>query len=211
MQFVKVKISIFLSNGFHQKNVLDYRMDKRFYMLKAIFTIVALSCTILLFGQTYTPADKGSTVRFVIKNFGINTGGTFEGLTGTITFDPASLSTASFNVSVDAKTVDTDMEARDNHLRKAEYFDVEKYPRLSFRSTKVTTTTKEGYLYMYGIITIKNVSKEISFPFKQTSKDGGILFEGAFDLNRRDFGVGGKSFSMADDLTVELSIFAKKN
>ena len=66
------------------------------------------------------------------------------------------------------------MEARDNHLRKAEFFDVEKYPKLSFKSTKITTTNKEGYLFMFGVITIKDVSKEISFPFKQTSKDGGV-------------------------------------
>ena len=84
-------------------------------------------------------------------------------------------------------------------------------PKISFKSTKVTPTNKDGHLYMYGVITIKNVSKEISFPFTQKSKDGGILFEGEFKLNRRDFGVGGKSFSMSDDLTVELSIFAKKN
>jgi polyisoprenoid-binding protein YceI len=180
-------------------------------MLKGIFTTLAQASTTLVFSQTYTPTDEGSKVRFVIKNFGINTGGTFDGLSGSITFDPSSLTTASFDVSVDSKTVDTDMEARDNHLRKAEYFDVEKYPKLSFRSTKVTTTNKEGYLFMFGVITIKNVSKEISFPFKQTSKDGGILFEGEFKLNRRDFGVGGKSFSMSDELTVELSVFAKKS
>ena len=180
-------------------------------MLKGIFTTLAIFSTILIFSQTYTPTDEGSKVRFVIKNFGINTGGTFDGLSGNITFDPSSLATASFTVSVDSKTVDTDMEARDNHLRKEEYFDVEKYPKLSFRSTKVTTTNKEGYLFIFGVITIKNVSKEISFPFKQTSKDGGILFEGEFKLNRRDFGVGGKSFSMSDELTVELSVFAKKS
>lgn len=180
-------------------------------MLKKIFTIVSIFSTVILSAQTYTPTDQGSKVRFVIKNFGINTGGTFDGLSGNITFDPASLATASFTVSVDAKTVDTDMEARDNHLRKAEFFDVEKYPRLSFRSTKVTTTNKDGYLFMYGVITIKNVSKEISFPFTPISKDDGILFEGEFKLNRRDFGVGGKSFSMGDELTVELSIFARKS
>ena len=180
-------------------------------MLRQVFTALAIFGTVIAFGQTYTPTDNGSKVRFVIKNFGINTGGTFDGLSGTITFDPATLATASFDVSVAAKTVDTDMEARDNHLRKAEYFDVEKYPRISFKSTKVTTTNKDGYLFMFGIITIKNVSKEISFPFTQKSQEGGILFEGDFKLNRRDFGVGGKSFSMADDLTVELSIFAKKN
>lgn len=180
-------------------------------MLKRIFTILTLFSAAITFGQSYTPTDAGSKVRFVIKNFGINTGGTFEGLAGSIVFDPAQLSTAAFNVSVDSKTVDTDMEARDNHLRKEEYFDVEKYPKLTFKSTKITTTNKPDYLFMYGVITIKNVSKEISFPFSQKAKDGGILFEGEFKLNRRDFGVGGKSFSMSDELTVELSIFAKKN
>ena len=180
-------------------------------MIKKVLTAIALFCVVTAFGQNYTPADDGSKVRFVIKNFGINTGGTFEGLAGIITFDPANLANASFNVTVDAKTVDTDLEARDNHLRKEEYFDVEKYPKVSFRSTKITTTNKEGYLYMFGIITIKNTSKEISFPFKQTNKDGGILFDGEFKLNRRDFGVGGKSFSMSDELNVELSIFAKKS
>jgi len=180
-------------------------------MIKKILTAVSLFCVITVFGQNYTPADAGSKVRFVIKNFGINTGGTFEGLAGSILFDPANLTSASFNVSVEAKTVNTDMEGRDNHLRKAEYFDVEKYPKISFRSTRITTTNKEGYLYMFGVITIKNVSKEVSFPFKQTSKDDGVLFEGEFKLNRLDFGVGGKSFSMADELNVELSVFAKKS
>ena len=180
-------------------------------MFKKVFTAIALFCVVTAFGQNYTPTDAGSKVRFVIKNFGINTGGTFEGLTGSVVFDPANLAGASFNVSVDAKSVNTDMEARDNHLRKEEYFDVEKYPKITFRSTKITTTNKEGYLFMFGVITIKNISKEISFPFQQTSKDGGVLFEGEFKLNRRDFGVGGKSFSMSDELNVELSIFAKKS
>ena len=180
-------------------------------MLKRSLLVIALFISAISFGQAYTPTDAGSKVRFVIKNFGISTGGTFDGLSGSITFDAASLATASFNVSVDAKTVDTDIEARDNHLRKAEYFDVEKYPKISFRSTKITTTNKPEYLYMTGVITIKNVSKEISFPFTHTAKDGGILFAGEFKLDRREFGVGGKSFSLSDQLTVELSIFAKKN
>lgn len=180
-------------------------------MLKISFTAVTLFITIASFGQTYTPTDAGSKVYFVIKNFGINTGGTFDGLAGSITFDPANLSAASFDVTVDAKTVDTDIEARDNHLRKAEYFDVEKYPKISFRSTKITATNKDGYLYMFGVITIKNVSKDISFPFTQTSKDGGILFKGDFKLDRKEFGVGGSSFSLSDDVSIQLSIFAKKN
>lgn len=180
-------------------------------MQKGVLFLLAILNVYIASAQTYTPADAGSKVRFVIKNFGINTGGTFDGLSGSITFDAANLSASQFDVSVDAKSVDTDMEARDNHLRKAEYFDVEKFPKLTFKSTKITKTNKDGYLYMFGTITIKGVSKEISFPFTYKSKDDGYLFEGEFKLNRRDFGVGGKSFSMSDELTVELSVFAKKN
>ena len=81
----------------------------------------------------------------------------------------------------------------------------------TFKSTKITATNKDGYLYMFGVITIKNVSREISFPFTHTSKDDGILFKGDFKLNRKDFGVGGNSFSLSDEVSIELSIFAKKN
>jgi polyisoprenoid-binding protein YceI len=169
--------------------------------------IVILSVTV--FAQTYTPVGQGSKVHFVINNFGIATGGDFSGLTGSIKFDPNNLVASDFDVSVDASTIDTDVEARDNHLRKAEYFDVSNYPKLSFKSTKITKTNKDGYLYMFGNLTIKGVSKDIKFPFTATPKDGGYLFEGSFKLNRRDFGVGKNSISLSDDLTVSLSILAK--
>jgi polyisoprenoid-binding protein YceI len=179
-------------------------------MKKTLALILLAFTSIYSIAQTYTPVDEGSKVKFVIKNFGINTGGTFEGLTGTIKFDPDNPANASFDVSVDAKTVDTDIEARDKDLRKNHYFDVEKYPTLSFKSTRVTKTNTKEYLYLFGNITIKGVTKEIKFPFKATPKDGGYLFEGSFDLNRRDFNVGSRSMSLSDVLTVTLSVFAKK-
>jgi polyisoprenoid-binding protein YceI len=172
-----------------------------------IFSLFVFSFT--LFAQTLTAVNNGSKVHFVINNFGIATGGGFSGLTGTIKFDPANLSAADFDVSVDANTVDTDIEARDNHLRRTEYFDVKNYPKISFKSTKVTKTNKDGYFYMFGNITIKGITKEIKFPFSATAKDGGYLFEGSFKLNRRDFGVGRSSLSLSDDLTVSLSVLAK--
>ena len=179
--------------------------------MKKIFTLILFSSfTILSISQIYTPVDEGSKVKFVIKNFGISTGGTFDGLSGTINFDPNNLSQASFTVSVDAKTVDTDVESRDNHLRREEYFYVEKYPKLLFQSTRITKTNNSDYLYMFGNITIKGTTKEIQFPFKATPKDGGYLFEGSFKLNRRDFNVGGSSISMSDNLDVSLSVYAKK-
>jgi len=163
----------------------------------------------ILFGQTYTPVDDGSRVHFVIDNFGIATGGDFKGLSGTIKYDPSNPTTADFDVNIDASTVNTDIESRDNHLRRKEYLDVKNYPKLSFKSTRITKANKDGYLYMFGTITIKGVTKEINFPFTVTAKNGGYLFEGSFKLNRRDFGVGKGSISLSDDLTVSLSVFAK--
>jgi len=179
-------------------------------MKKFLTTFIFSSLTLWIFAQTYKPVDSESKVKFVIKNFGINTGGIFKGLDGTINFDPANLAAATFDVNVDAKTVDTDVESRDNHLRKEEYLNVEKFPTLNFKSTKVTKTNSNEFLYMFGNITIKGVTKEIKFPFKASQKDEGFLFEGTFKLNRRDFGVGGNSLSLSDELTVTLSVLAKK-
>ena len=166
--------------------------------------------TLYSISQDYTPIDQGSKVKFVINNFGIATGGTFEGLSGIIKYDPNNPTQATFSVSVEVKTIDTDIESRDKDLRKQHYFDVETYPTITFTSTRVTKTNTKDYLYMFGNITIKGITKEIKFPFKAIPKDGGFLFEGSFDLNRRDFKVGSKSMSLSDELTVTLSVFAKK-
>jgi polyisoprenoid-binding protein YceI len=179
---------------------------KRLFLVCSFFTF-----SFLIFAQSYTPVDNESRIHFVIDNFGIATGGDFTGISGTIKFDPADLTTADFDVSVDAGSINTDIEARDNHLRKSDYLDVKNYPRILFKSSRITKTNKDGYWYMFGMITIKGVAKEIKFPFTATAKDGGYLFEGNFKLNRRDFGVGGRSISLSDDLTVSLSVFAKAN
>jgi polyisoprenoid-binding protein YceI len=180
--------------------------------MKKILVTVALfyGVVTLMAQQTYTPGDAGSKVHFVIKNFGIKTGGDFTGLKGIVKFDANNLSASSFNVTVDANTVNTDNSSRDGHLRKSEYFDVAKYPVISFVSTKIVSSTVAGRFYMYGNLIIKGVTKPVEFGFGAIAKDGGYLFDGTFEINRRDFGVGGNSVSLADKLKVTLSIFAKK-
>lgn|SRR4030095_2924265 len=191
-----------------KKRSFILKMNKRI-MKRLIFTLFILISSFGLFAQTYAPVDNGSKVHFVIKNFGIATGGDFSGLSGSIKFDPANLGSSEFDVSVDANSVDTDIESRDKDLRKAAFFDVANYPKLTLKSTKITKTNKDGYYYLFGNLTIKGVTKEVKFPFTATAKDGGYLFEGSFKLNRRDFGVGGSSLSLGDDLTVSLSVLAK--
>lgn len=143
-----------------------------------------------------TPVEAGSKVHFVIKNFGFKTGGDFKGIKGRIQFDPAQFASSDFEVSIDAATIDTDNSTRDEHLRGSEYFDVEKYKTITFKSTKVVRSTKAGRFYMYGNLTIKGVTKPVEFGFGATPQDGGYVFDGEFRINRLDFGVGGSSVSM---------------
>jgi len=178
--------------------------------MKIIITLFTLFIVAVnTHAQNLQPVDEGSKVHFVIKNFGINASGDLSGLSGSIKFDPANFAASVFDVSVNAASIDTDNNARDNHLRKEEYFDVEKYKTIHFQSTKVTRSSKAGRFFLFGDLTIKGVTKPISFPFSATAKNGGYLFEGNFEINRRDFGVGGSSVSMADKLKVQLSILAK--
>jgi polyisoprenoid-binding protein YceI len=157
----------------------------------------------------YKPVDKGSSVQFTIKNFGINTGGSFSGLQGEINFDSHDLSRSSVNVSIDANSINTDNQLRDDHLRQDAYFDVKEYPRISFVSTKITTSNKSGVLFIFGKLTLKNQTRDISFPFTATPNGNGYVFNGTFTINRKDFGVGGTSI-ISNNLEVLLSILARK-
>ena len=177
-------------------------------MKKSVFlSIIVITCNLSI--AQYKPVDNGSSIQFKIKNFGINTGGSFTGLQGNIIFDINHLNTANFDVSLDANTINTGIDMRDNHLRNDSYFDVKNYPRIHFVSTKVTPSTKAGVLFIFGKLTIKNQTKDISFPFTATTNNDGYLFKGVFNINRRDFGVGGSSI-ISDDLEVQLSVLAKK-
>jgi polyisoprenoid-binding protein YceI len=177
--------------------------------MKTVYLVTSLLFTaIVTYTQNYTPSDAGSKVHFVIKNFGIKTGGDFTGIKGSIVFDPKALNNSKFNVTVNAATVDTDNNARDKHLRKAEYFDIDKYPLISFVSTGVTKSKIEGRFYVFGDLTIKGVTKAVEFGFSAAPLASGYLFKGEFTINRRDFGVGGSSFSMSDNLVVSLTVSA---
>jgi polyisoprenoid-binding protein YceI len=155
--------------------------------------------------QILEPVDEGSHVEFRIKNFGSTVGGMMKGIKGEIQFNPKIVSLSKFDVSVESNTVNTGIGMRDNHLRKEEYFNVGNYPHLRFVSTNVSLSGKSGEYLMTGNLTIKNTTHSISFPF--TYVDG--LFTGQFQIDRRDYDVGGNSISMSDNVTVRLRIMTK--
>lgn len=158
--------------------------------------------------QNIKPVSTFSKVAFTIKNLGINTTGYFKEIGGTIHFDPKNPTHVKFEINIPTKSLDTDNSVRDRHLIKEEYFNIDAFPTITFSSTKINES-KLGNYELEGQLTIKGVVKTISFPFSISPKEGGILFEGKFSLNRRDFGVGGRSFTLSDNLIVNLSVFAK--
>jgi polyisoprenoid-binding protein YceI len=148
------------------------------------------------------PVDADDAITFNIKNFGINTKGSFKGLKGTINWDAGNLSSSSFNVSVDVNTINTGIELRDKDLQKETYFNSAKYPTINFVSTSVSESNVTGNL------TIKGVTKQITFPFTVTPSGNGYLFQGDFSISRKDFGVGGGSVVLSDHVDVSLKVQA---
>jgi polyisoprenoid-binding protein YceI len=176
--------------------------------MKRIIIIIALAVLGKLASAQYQPVKEGSTVQFTIKNFGFNVSGSFTGLTGVVRFDSQNPGSASFDVSLDAASVNTDNNMRDDHLRRPSYFDAEKYPRIRLVSGKVTTTGKNGVYLFTGKLTIKDHTKDVSFPFTSESVGGGYRFKGGFTINRKDFDVGGTS-TISDKLEVALDVIVK--
>ena len=108
-------------------------------------TFLFLLCATLA-ANVSEPVDQASSVSFTIANFGIDVTGSFSGLQGVIHFDPASPQTASFDVSIDAASVNTGNTLRDSHLKGEDYFDVQHYPRIRLVSTTVTRTAS-GFVF----------------------------------------------------------------
>lgn len=175
------------------------------YLLIAFFAISAAAAN----AQKFTPQNEGSKVHFVIKNIGINTGGDLSGLKGSIIFDAKKPAKASIDVTADVSTIDTDNERRDNHLKKDDFFDAEKYPTIHIVSTSITPGKDLKSFIFKGNLTIKDITKPIEFPFTAEGLNGGALFTGSFDINRNDFGVGKSSATMSDNVAVTLKVFAK--
>ncbi|MEI6263512.1 MAG: YceI family protein [Sphingobacteriia bacterium] len=166
------------------------------------FFVFALSA------QTIKPTDNGSEIFFSINNFGLSTKGSLSGLSGSIIWNTADLKTASFNVSVASKTINTDNRLRDEHLKKSDYFNVEKFPVINIQSNQIITGNKPGEFIMEATLTIKGVSKKINFPFNVISQNGNTIFGTNFEINRRDFGIGGGSISLSNTVKISLKVVA---
>jgi polyisoprenoid-binding protein YceI len=143
--------------------------------------------------QTFEIDPVHSSVGFTIRHIVSNVKGRFTDFSGAIVYDPKKIENSSVNVVIKAASLDTDNEKRDNHLRSPDFFEVEKYPEIIFKSTKVV---KEGEKYiLHGLFTMHGVEKSVSFPFEilgVAPGPGGVQragFEAETKLNRKDYGI----------------------
>ena len=153
---------------------------------------------------------KSSAITFKIKNAGFTVDGSFQGFMGEVVFEGGKLAESHIQASVETKTLNTGIGLRDNHLRKEDYFGAEKYPKITMKSTGFVSKGGNNYEGTFQL-TIKAVTKSVSVPFAFTETGNTGIFKGSFTINRRDFGVGGNSWTISDNTTIEINLSVAKS
>lgn len=134
-------------------------------MKKAIILLLLTAFSTSVFAQTQWKVDPyHSSINFNISHSGISiVNGKFLEYTGNLTTEGEALNNANFDFNVKVNSVNTSVEDRDNHLRSTDFFDVEKFPNMTFKSTKIEATAKPNEYKLYGKLTIKDVTKDVIF------------------------------------------------
>jgi len=160
---------------------------------------IGLSLIIMMFlaaglwAQTFKIDPVHSSVGFSIRHLVSNVKGRFTDFSGTIVYDPDKIENSSVNVTIKTTSIDTDNENRDNHLRSPDFFNAEKNPEITFKSTKVVK--EQDKFLLQGTLNLHGVEKSLSFPFhvlgtmKDPKGNTRAGFEAELSLNRKDFGI----------------------
>ncbi len=147
---------------------------------------------------------KNSMVTFSVSNMRFRTvEGTFKGMNGNVNFNPNNPNNSSFEVCIDASTVNTNNTKRDQHLKTEDFFAVDTYPNICFTSSQITKTAS-GY-NTKGVLTMHGVSKNIEIPF--TFSDNSLV--GNFKVNRLDYkvGEGTGSFMVGTEIDIKITTY----
>lgn len=171
---------------------------------------------------TYAFDKAHSFIGFKVKHMGlIEVPGFFRDFTGSVNYDAKDTAKSTVEFTAKATSIDTGVGARDTHLRSADFFEVEKFPEVTFKSTKVE---RQGTNWIVtGNLTMKGVTKPVTFPFNVTGflpadqRSGGKMgITAETTLNRRDYGVnyGGNlpngTAVLSDEVKINLQIEAGK-
>jgi polyisoprenoid-binding protein YceI len=168
--------------------------------------------------ETFVIDRNHSDASFQVRHFVSNVRGRFTDFQGTIEGDPAKPEAATVEFTVKAASIDTAQPNRDKHLRSADFFDAEKFPEITFKSTKIKSVGKDKY-EITGPLTMHGVTKPVTLLVTNlgtagTGKDAKFGFEATTTVNRKDFGIvwnkalddGG--YMLGDDVTIVVNIEA---
>ncbi len=181
-------------------------------ILTSVLVAAAASPALLAAPEKYTIDPVHSTVSFKIKHLMISTvTGSFTDFAGSGTFDPENPEASSIQVTVQAASINTNNDQRDTHLKSDEFFNIEKHPTLTFRSTSITKNSDDTY-NITGDFTLMGVTKPISFTATITDQISGMK-EGekrrggsaSFRIKRSDFGMNHMIGPIGDEVDITLS------
>lgn len=167
------------------------------------------------------PIDNGhSTVGFSVPILGglSQVKGKFTDFAITLNHDEKDITKSSVSVVIKATSVDTGIERRDAHLRNPDFFDVEKFPEITFKSERIEKKGKQ--FIAHGPLTMHGVTKQIALPFtingtfkNPTNNKTSIGYSAKMVLNRRDFGMNysrqDSPTFVGDDITVEIELVTR--
>lgn len=165
-------------------------------MKKTILLLVVAIMTMGSLAQDQWKIDPAhSSLNFNISHSDISiVNGKFLDYEGDLTIDGEDYNSANINFTVKMKSINTNVEMRDNHLRSADFFEVEKYPTMTFESTKILATGMPNYYLLHGELTIKDVTKDVIFDVHfggKTKTDNGekIGVKAKTKINRFDYNI----------------------
>src|ERR1700689_5920149 len=131
--------------------------------------LIATALTAMLSAATYAQSTTWqldpahSNAQFSVRHLGIsNVQGEFTKVTGTVQLDDQDISKSTVNATIDVNSLDTRVQNRDNDLKSGHFFDVAKYPTITFQSTKITNTGDDTSK-MTGNLTLHGVTKGVTF------------------------------------------------
>jgi len=179
--------------------------------MRFILIVLVFGCSIFAsFSQELIKDKPSSSITFKIKNFGFNVAGNFNQFVTDSNFNINNVEESFFNVKIEVQSISTNSKARDKHLLDSDYFDIDTYPNIVFESNSIKKISASKYL-LVGIITMKGIQKRISTVLDVSSSKTSVTILASFSLNRRDFGVGGKSFVLAKDVNIKMKYVGVKN
>lgn len=176
-----------------------------------VLSALTMAVTAAAQAGTWQIDPNHSTAQFAVRHLGVSTvRGAFQKVSGTATYDPADPSKTTLNATIDASSVDTRVQMRDNDLRSPNFLDVQKFPNITFQSKSVKSAGT-GKLQITGDLTIHGVTKEVvldvdgpSAPITDPWGNQRIGASASTKVNRQDFGVKGAPGVVGDDISITI-------